>query len=1693
MNNEDQMSPRGSSPTSTGPAGSHFEGQVGATYLLALLTGAEPRGLPGTSIDRVELQRAAEGRPLDDVIVHAHDVGGETLTLEIQVKREVTFAPSDEVFGDVVHQIAAAARRSDFWETRYELAIATAKISRKIAGPYQDVLTWARNLGSAATFMDRINRPGSSNADMRSFVQTFRKRLQEADAPHDDNTVWRLLGRLQILVFDFTAPGSADESLARDRAARALDVDDAPQAGNLWKALVELAIGVAASGGDRTRDGLLEDLRGKFRLAGERRHARTRARLAEASQNALADIGDRVGGVILMRHERLGKIRATLDEGRYVEVRGDSGVGKSGLLKHLALQIASESSIIVLSPGRTTPRGWLEMRAVLGFDGTARELLADLAGTGGTILFIDNLDRFGADERLTAIDLARVAADVPGVSIVATARTSFGVEEPNWLPADALDQLGRAAPVMIDELSDSEVEELRHTARDLALLLADSHPARQVSRNLFRLDRLATRLDGKAPRTEAEMAEQWWRTADGSPEANRRERARVLRALADRVLSGSDPLDARDLPPAAVDALVHTETLRDLGNDRVAFRHDVLAEWAVGCLLSSEPGTIEHLPLGGPAPAVLARGVELAARSVLETTGDSAAWQSLLERLSGDGVHGSWRRAVLLALVRSEAAADILTRASDVLLADRARLLRELIRTVKAVEVAPAAELFADLGIDPSAIPPHLTTPRGPSWFRLMSWLLGQSQRLPAAALPDVVDLYTNWSLSTFGEPLLTPRSLPWLYQWLNEIETARHLRAPFGGDFDGADLGELEESLRTGFVLFCNSTPALAAEYLVHLTGDRRNEETIRAILKVRGQLAQAAPAQLAELTASALIPQREKARGRGGRSDRAFSWIDSDFIPASPSQGPFLELLVTAPQHGLTLVRRLVDHAIAFHSGGRPHGSNAIVVQFPQGPRTFPWIQSYGWSRGWAQSFSVGSALMALEAWGHKRIEADESFDVVLGDVLGSGEAPTAYLLIAVDLLISHWPASRDAAVPFLACPELLCLDLERLAHDRFQFPDIFGLRKLEREPPGLATLDSLKTRPSRRASLDDLLPYYVADAPEEVRERLAALLREAVVRLGPFAEDATLKDPAFMAAHASNRLEPAHYRDVEMTLPDGRTAVGRKYFSPEAERIHFERLQHAGSEESNAAAMQLAIAAALDDPSRSSADFAQRVLEWAQTATPPPVVENSASASEIYDQAIVGAAMIAMRDGTPDLRDAHRVWAQEVFATALRADDDPVHRVRDGLKFNPVAMAFAGLAYSLDGHITANGIRELLSLVDRPAAAHGFIAAAPALAAIDERLPRSILRCALTACILPVGKWEEDQAARVERHHQAVSATMAAEIAWLFDGGDEPTWQAPPVYRPRSLGPADAEATAERFDYQAAALWLRGASRLLDIGNGAWLQPVLHLHAEWTCGANGAGLEATEDLSQTPNEWNDVYFSLLARGLAGADEATADRLALAPLVSLPDKQYFDAVTRFQSCVDEVFFSNQGFETSVAVHIRSRLAERLKSSNRWTWLVRNRSSSMEVRLGSAVAVLFFNNYGHFTPMKTYLLPPAIDRLMPFLTILRNLAIEGASLFVASLTLNLLEVSPRSAHLPFLLTVADAWMAAFPNATDLWVHHAIGRRVCALIEAARRDEPGLFGVNQPFRDQTNRLLPALVRLGVAEAARLEQSLMESE
>ena len=91
----------------------------------------------------------------------------------------------------------------------------------------------------------------------------------------------------------------------------------------------------AAKGGEKTPAQLRETLVNEYhyRFAGDRQLANARAALQEASFGALQDISDLVGSVHIDRAAHIANFYASLDKGRYVEIRGGSGVGKSGRSK----------------------------------------------------------------------------------------------------------------------------------------------------------------------------------------------------------------------------------------------------------------------------------------------------------------------------------------------------------------------------------------------------------------------------------------------------------------------------------------------------------------------------------------------------------------------------------------------------------------------------------------------------------------------------------------------------------------------------------------------------------------------------------------------------------------------------------------------------------------------------------------------------------------------------------------------------------------------------------------------------------------------------------------------------------------------------------------------------------------------------------------------------------------------------------------------------------------------------------------------------------------------------------------------------------------------------------------------------------------------------------------------------------------
>ncbi|HZC16954.1 MAG TPA: hypothetical protein VE309_09335, partial [Caulobacteraceae bacterium] len=366
-------------PAEGGPGGGQLEAKIGAYYLLSMLAESEPRGLPGCTAGMVKFQRGYEGHALDDIIVLGENADGAARALEVQAKRTIDFTASDPVFAKVIAQIVSAGEGHEG-----PLAVAIARTSAKIERHYQQLLLLARKTSSAAALARALDAARVVSKGMRDFAAAARAHIAAAGGDGADEALWRLLRRLEILVFDFESPGALSTALAESLTRLVLADTDAGRHRDLWEALQAKALSYDADGGELTRVELVDWLRSErgFQLRPGRDLKIARRRFGDASDAALAAIDDTIAGFHLDRSDRVLAAADQLDDGRFLEIVGGPGGGKSAILKALAGREGLEGRPLVLTPARTPPGGWLTLSGQLGFQGSATDFLTEMAASG---------------------------------------------------------------------------------------------------------------------------------------------------------------------------------------------------------------------------------------------------------------------------------------------------------------------------------------------------------------------------------------------------------------------------------------------------------------------------------------------------------------------------------------------------------------------------------------------------------------------------------------------------------------------------------------------------------------------------------------------------------------------------------------------------------------------------------------------------------------------------------------------------------------------------------------------------------------------------------------------------------------------------------------------------------------------------------------------------------------------------------------------------------------------------------------------------------------------------------------------------------------------------------------------------------------------------------------------------------------
>ncbi|MCE8556590.1 hypothetical protein KBY29_19955 [Ruegeria pomeroyi] len=1690
---------RGSSPASRGAAGAYIEGELGAIYLLALLTGNRAPGLPSARVTSVRFQGVEQGFKLDDLIITGVGASGDTL-LEIQSKRDIQFSPKDPVYKDVALQIASSTI-GDVPAERHLFGIATQRTSRKISGAYQDVLGWARSAATADEFFTRLKATGVANDDMRKFIETTREHLAAGGVADENETFWRLLRRILILEFDFEASAPIARTYGLALARMALTDEQVARAEALWSRLVDLSIQTGTRGGEIDTAVLKTNLaEADFKLAGEREYGPARARLAELAQNTLSPIGTSVAGVTLPRLAAVAALDDAVETQRFIFVRGDTGVGKSWVLRHYAERVAASAPIIVLDREATPPNGWLYLANALGIPGSADAFLTDLAASGGAYLFIDGIDMVDdAGRQRTISELLRAAGAIPGFTVIATARQTGASDVIPWLDDRISTALGGMHTVKVGALSDEEVAILTDQAPELRMLLDAGHPAAQLARNLYRLSRLLREPSAASVRTEAGLAQLWWIGADGASTAEVRAAQRILRALATAALKGDAGIDL-DEDSSARNHLLGAQSLREVRPDRLDFNHDVLRDWAIGNYLAEDPSRLGGFDLGGPVSPRVARGIEIAARLALETGKDASAWLDLLAHLSPTSAHGSWRRQAILALVRSEVAIDLLEKSSASLLAEGGALLTELSTTLVAVETQAAADIITLPDGSKVDLPRSYRTAVTGSSVLVLLWMLDHAAEVPMSAIDAVVELVEIQTFFLKMLPPLAERTARLLFDWLCQLDLrdmpltipGMEGRARWGGDARRRTVAKL----RLVAMLLGSFAPDALKVYLTAITGDgdHHKMEEMRQFSSV---IAPVAPAELAAMVQASLIEKTHGRRRRERVTRDAFSFADSNYLPPSPAQPPFLDLLNAAPIEGLALIRGLVEEAVAFHADGREPGEDGITVDFGEGPQFFPWRWTYGWSRGNGDEYAVACGLLALEAWSQKRLDNGDPVDAVLADILGPAGAAAAYLLIAIDVLLSHNTIARVPLAPFLASPHLLAEDRARQIHDQIRSGrDTLGLRE---EPKGPVCMADLKARPSRGYSLIDTLPSYLVDEP--VGNSLRKALAAAVETLEPYAGHATLSDAEFAGRHALNVLTRENWFKRE----DGNL----QYRSPPDEAAHFAALQSKGNLSADRGNIEARITMAVEGGAYATADTARDAVAYASGSIPD---DSDTDVLKSRATRLIATALLVARDGDDALLAAHEAWVREVIRIALEEKSERGGGSRDMLRYNRPAMAILALIYlwARQGEtVDRDALVALATRQDR-AAVSAVSVAVPRILKFEPRLLKAMMRAAFSSMSwrwrshqpedeVPQAEFEAERAARI-------NAAVTDELAWI-DGGAEPKWPTWPeeqrnlrrarrIRVPGSVSPKefDADGALEttinpsaaihHIDHQAAARWLAIIQSAPSDAIG-WRQEIVSAYADWTGHMNGLGHAADAEISREPTEWNLQYYALYAERLLDGDDA-AFAADLPFVTDLPDAPFAEVAQTVQHAADVLYFNHTSRAPERPVALREKLVTRLMTLSRWRSIRDPGKARIDLDSGGVIGQMLFNTYAPITGTHSYLLPTVFDRVDPFLPILRPMLPGGPTVFVARCTMNLLLVAPRSRHLGFLLDAVEAWFGR-TTSPELWIAAGVGGRVMQWFEACVVEDPGLLEPGHPARTRIDRVLGRLVAVGVAEAHDLER------
>lgn len=1006
-------------------------------------------------VERIDWQARDTGWILDDLLIGCRTNGGDLRSVGFSYKsnRQLTQNGFPSDFVDLawgqwlgVDGGRRLVRKSD------AITLVTASISADVFADWSALLR--EILGTTpervVSRLQSTPAQGSQSSKIQRSILDGFKCPNRYDHIATSEEVVQLLHDVRVLVFDFGNPSSRDASTALRDCRSVLSSSNAAEATELWERLVGVCDEMRPIGGMLNLELLLDRLRGQFHLRDHPDYWADIDLLRTRSASSMEVVESRIARIAhLPRTDIKDRVRKTLGDSRACILTGDSGSGKSALLKELS---AEYDVTVWLSRDELDEATLVDLQKRLGLHHSIVETLNHVSGS--CLVVFDGIESCSERALKLSAALHNKIREAGGSHIhVASSLQLDSVERVMRLLLGYAVPVNRLVTVPCERPDSSAIHNLLASFPGLQWLALRPELS-PVLINLKVLDWFASvgpnsLPDADQPVTATGIIDALWSLwTEHSDDGPSRSYVlmKVARFEADTLSYGLSREKIAETQQSTLRGLEQVGLIR-VKDDRVFLHHDLLGHWArLKILVSENPSDLSHLRSFALSP-FWQPSIRLFGQRLLEGNDDSRLrWQQNVEIQADAPPAASITRDLFIdSLCLATNSEALLQRMWGALASHDGKLLKLLLNRFLVVATVPDPLIAALSAPDDATKVEHLV--RVPNWLYwpgVLSFLYGKRDEVAAIAPYAAAKLCHLWLRTTAA---LKARNIeiPWrkeaaeiAYAIAREIQ-ARNLESAY---YSYGEDDPVFQAVLYAAPFLPDEVAALCLELAGRRPLDTVIEERVTRVKNTRTEerraavkdempkkrtappilrrwhrgepwpdgprhhvfpqfrtaclagdpfmgLVEAKPNIALEVLLAVSIEEAPDADdfGDSGMPNAGLSYWDEGEPPAY-FRGPFLAFLNKAPEEALSFILRLTNFATRRYTRER----NWLDVEIAGATRRwYGDANVYRWHHDWPahNASQVVSALMALEFWLYGEIKQDRSVDKWLARIVAESES--------------------------------------------------------------------------------------------------------------------------------------------------------------------------------------------------------------------------------------------------------------------------------------------------------------------------------------------------------------------------------------------------------------------------------------------------------------------------------------------------------------------------------------------------------------------------------------------------------------------------------------------------------------------------------------------------------------------------------